>query len=495
MSSHLNSPLAHQVRTLLDHALDAFAGTAASAELEAQHRRLEEPMRVAIAGRVKAGKSTLLNALIGEQLAPTDAGECTKVVTWYQHGPTYRVTLALADGRQLQARFSREHGVLDIDLGAHQVHEIDHIVVEWPTAALRDLTLIDTPGVGSANREVSERTVAFLSADQERPTEADAVLYLMRHMHSSDLSFLESFHDDDLAHATPVNAIGVLSRADEIGAGRPDALRSARRIALRYRTDPKLRRLCQTVHPVAGLLAETGESLMEDEFQALRRLAELPREAADALLLSADRFLAENATDVVTALERRHLVDRLGMFGVRIALPLVRQGRASTARELADALVKRSGIDDLRSDLLDQFSRRRDVLRARSALQAIAAVVSTHGDPTGTLTTEIERIRASAHVLAEMRLLNALRREAIAFPAADVDRVDRLLSGAGAAERLGLATDASSDEIATALVAEVAHWRRRGGSPLATRSLTEAAEILIRTCEGMLATVPQPADA
>ena len=39
--------------------------------------RLDEPLRVAIAGKVKAGKSTLLNALVGEQVAPTDAGECT----------------------------------------------------------------------------------------------------------------------------------------------------------------------------------------------------------------------------------------------------------------------------------------------------------------------------------------------------------------------------------------------------------------------------------
>ena len=61
--------------------------------------RLDEPLRVAIAGKVKAGKSTLLNALVGEELAPTDAGECTRIVTWYRDGITYRVTLEPSDGR------------------------------------------------------------------------------------------------------------------------------------------------------------------------------------------------------------------------------------------------------------------------------------------------------------------------------------------------------------------------------------------------------------
>ena len=48
-------------------------------------RRLKEPLRLALAGMVKAGKSTLLNAMLGEQIAPTDAGECTRVVTWYRY--------------------------------------------------------------------------------------------------------------------------------------------------------------------------------------------------------------------------------------------------------------------------------------------------------------------------------------------------------------------------------------------------------------------------
>ena len=59
----------------------------------------------------------------------------------------------------------------------------------------------------------------------------------MRHAHRSDVDFLEAFMDRSVTAASPVNAVGVLSRADEIGAGRLDAMESATRIALRYRGD------------------------------------------------------------------------------------------------------------------------------------------------------------------------------------------------------------------------------------------------------------------
>ena len=79
--------------------------------------RLDEPLRVAIAGKVKAGKSTLLNALVGEQVAPTDAGECTKVVTWYRDGSVPRIVLHPRSGLPQPLPVRRQDGALVIDDG------------------------------------------------------------------------------------------------------------------------------------------------------------------------------------------------------------------------------------------------------------------------------------------------------------------------------------------------------------------------------------------
>jgi hypothetical protein len=68
--------------------------------------RLEEPLRVAMAGRVGASKSTMLNALLGKELAPTGAGECTKVATWYRDAPTCAIVLYPRQGKPRPLEFA-----------------------------------------------------------------------------------------------------------------------------------------------------------------------------------------------------------------------------------------------------------------------------------------------------------------------------------------------------------------------------------------------------
>ena len=77
--------LTPRIVALAQEAAADAATDEAARELREVAGRVNGPIRLAIAGKVKAGKSTLLNAIIGEELAPTDAGECTRIVTWYRH--------------------------------------------------------------------------------------------------------------------------------------------------------------------------------------------------------------------------------------------------------------------------------------------------------------------------------------------------------------------------------------------------------------------------
>lgn len=484
----MSESLLDQTRALLRTAIDASAGTPEATALQSVLDRLDDPLRVAVAGKVKAGKSTLLNALVGEELAPTDAGECTKIVTWYRDGVTYKVMLHPKVGESRQAPFTHDAGAIDIDLGKTPAEEVDRLEVDWPSAALKKMTLIDTPGIGSLSADVSARTTAFLAPDDDRVTAADAVLYLMKHLHTTDLDFLAGFHDEEVSQATPVNAIAVLSRADEVAAGRLDSMESATKIASRYRTEPKVRKLVQTVVPVAGLLAVTGETLREAEYAALAKLAAATEPPVEKLLVSADRFVNSDSP-ALTSMEREALLDRLGLFGVRLAVGFIRDGSAPNAGALAENLVRRSGLDELRRVLLAQFADRRDLLKARAGLLAVeAAARSQPGPGTEAILSELERITAGAHELREMRLLNALRSGAVAPKADDLEDMERLLgtSGPAPAARLGLPAEASENDVRRAAQAALAKWQRRAESPMASPDTSDAARILMRTCEGIL---------
>jgi len=496
-SSATSSATLRAVRGLLREAGavyrdDAVAGDA----LRRQAERLDGPLRVAVAGKVKSGKSTLVNALIGEEVAPTDAGECTQVVTWYRDGPSPRAVVEALDGRAEQVPLHRVGGRLALGLGAVPAEQVDRLVVDWPAARLREMTIIDTPGTASLSRAVSARALAFLTPEDE-PTEADAVLYLLRHLHATDVRFLEAFRGT--GRGTAVNAVAVLSRADEVGAGRIDALISAQDVAQRYRQDPAVRSLCQTVVPVAGLLAQTAGTLRQAEFAAVRRLAATDRPALERQLLSADRFrTGTGADDALGTAVRDALLERFGLFGLRLSLALVRGG-LDDPTALARELSRRSGLEELRRLLHVQFSRRSDQLKARTALAGLRHLLRERppadAAARAALAAGLERVEAGAHDLRELRLLTDLRGPVALLPADAVADAERLLGAEGASphERLGVPADAPADALRAHATDALVRWRRRAESPVTRRPAADASRVVVRSCEGVLAALAQGA--
>jgi hypothetical protein len=481
--------LTDRTRAVLGQAITVYRGTADAARLTAVRDRLDAPLRVAVAGRVKAGKSTLLNALVGERLAPTDAGECTRIVTWYRDGHTYQVQALIRGGQPRTLRFTRDDGPVTIDLDGLDAAAIDQLTVTWPAQALRTLTLIDTPGIGSLSDRNSRHTWDLLVPDDEE-TPADAVVYLLRHLHPGDVEFLRAFHDTEVSRPSPVNAIGVLSRADEIGAGRPDSMASARRIATRLGSDANVRRLVQSVLPVAGLLAETAVTLTETEVAQLRKVAALPVKQAEELLLSADRFASAMPGLGLTDLERAALLARFGLFGVRLTSTLLRREVATTASALSKELADRSGLTQLRDIIGSLFLQRRDILKSRSALLALADVTRTRPRPgSDAIETAVEEIMASAHPFNELRVLSSLRAGWITGRPDVVADLERLIGGSGTTvgDRLHLPPDAAPAEQSATAQQALARWQRRAENPFTSYEMTVAARIAIRSCEGMLA--------
>lgn len=151
--SHLDADDAHPdaLATLAElagrHHLIDIERRCRTAQLQAQ----EGLVTVAVLGRFKAGKTTLLNQLLGEELLPVQAIPATAVITRLRFGPALRVTVILKhqppmliDPAEL-SEWSTETG------NPGNIRQVDWIEVVAPALGdLDNLVLVDTPGTGSS---------------------------------------------------------------------------------------------------------------------------------------------------------------------------------------------------------------------------------------------------------------------------------------------------------------------------------------------------------
>ncbi len=348
-----------------------------------------------------------------------------------------------------------------------------------------------TPGLDSTDTEGSARTTeALLDGGSDGPGDADAVLYLMRHLHRSDAGFLEAFTDRSVAQASPVNAIVILSRADEIGVARPDALDSARRVAARYAADRQVRELATGVVAVAGLIAETGATLRQQEFEWLRTVAHLSSERRAACLVCVDRF-RDPELNPHDAPVREELLCRFGLFGLRAAVDLIATGTVRTATELSEALLAMSGIREIQRLLAERYAARAQALKARTALAGLRSVaigLDRRGTPgTGDLVGAIEQVEMTSSDIATLRLLHLVLSGRADATEEERGEVDRLCGAGSPAVRAGLAEGAAPDAIRAAALDGVARWRARLADPRSERPTVEVAELVARAYERLYA--------
>ncbi|MEG3989577.1 dynamin family protein [Microcoleus sp. S28C3] len=136
--------------------------------------------RVAVVGEFSKGKSTLLNALLGEEIQPVRDIPCSGTVTILKYGSQRRVICRYKDGREEEispAQYQEKASISEeAALGSCEDEiinsEIKEIVFEHPELELcrNGVEIIDSPGLN----EQAERT----AVTQQVLKTADAVIFL-----------------------------------------------------------------------------------------------------------------------------------------------------------------------------------------------------------------------------------------------------------------------------------------------------------------------------
>jgi GTP-binding protein EngB required for normal cell division len=126
--------------------------------------RLEDQtLEVAVFGRVSAGKSSLLNAILGEEVLPVGVTPITAVPTRIRFGQMPLLTTSFAERPTQTGEIAQLMEVASEKGNPHNKKRVTRIVLELPSPLLREgVTLVDTPGLGSLATTGASETLAYL---------------------------------------------------------------------------------------------------------------------------------------------------------------------------------------------------------------------------------------------------------------------------------------------------------------------------------------------
>lgn len=382
---------------------------------------LRAPLSVAVLGQMKAGKSTLLNALIGQDLAPTGVSETTATVNRFVYGSGAecdKFRIHFKDDAVEPADEPLETLKEWIGVGPN-IEKAKFLEFRADAAFLKDYHLIDTPGTRSVV-DVHEMVVWDLLAEKQRENETlehghspRAVLYAINpNARPGDEELLRFFGETTrLPGATPYNSMAVIQKWEHLATDSDNELDRLRELADKEKAawkcflpekadadplkpDPltivqlrcaelkaALAGEVADVIPVSGLLANQLRDVPDGVWPVLAELgagrpgAESPGEAV-ATLLSAKKYFAEDLPGVsLNTVERKRLLDAVEWDVLKFSVHLAYARRIYNDAELQQTVEEACGVNTLKKALRDRFMESQGLIKALGALSKLQSCV------------------------------------------------------------------------------------------------------------------------
>ena len=242
-----------------------------------------EPLMLMVMGSFSTGKSSFINALVGEEIAAVEAKPTTAVVTKLCYGAQDKLLLHFRDGSVKPAtskEFNRMTAVND-EAQLNAIHEkLDYVERQMPIDILKQISIIDSPGLNDVAEKHSEATERFVN-------KADTVLWMFSTVQLGTREEMAAM-DKLTPRLKPIAVVNKMDLIDEEEDDPQEILANAKKM------------LQDRVQAVVGISAKY-ELEGKKENNALKRelgnFAELEKAVADLVLPHREKFKLNTLLD------------------------------------------------------------------------------------------------------------------------------------------------------------------------------------------------------
>ena len=239
-------------------------------------KHTSEPLMLMVMGSFSTGKSSFINALVGEEIAAVEAKPTTAVVTKLCYGEQDKLLLHFRDGSVKPAtpqEFNRMTAVND-EAQLNEIHEkLDYVERQMPIEILKQVSIIDSPGLNDVAEKHSEATERFVN-------KADTVLWMFSTVQLGTREEMAAM-DKLTPRLKPIAVVNKMDLIDEEEDDPQEILANAKKM------------LQDRVQAVIGISAKY-ELEGKKENNALKRelgnFAELEKAVADLVLPHREKF-------------------------------------------------------------------------------------------------------------------------------------------------------------------------------------------------------------
>lgn len=130
------------IRDSLFDVVERFRGAVrdetANSLLNVKSRLQDEAFNLVVLGQFKRGKSTFINALLGEDILPTAIVPLTSVVTILRYGPELRVEIRYLDERRQAVGLTDLPAFITERENPQNMKNVKDVTVYYPSRYLKD---------------------------------------------------------------------------------------------------------------------------------------------------------------------------------------------------------------------------------------------------------------------------------------------------------------------------------------------------------------------